>query len=412
MYTNSSHPSSYPSSHMADYPAEGAYPHQYAQRHPNKPRRSSTFWLIVGAIAVAGVFTLISLIALVWVVLSPTSGTQAITVPDGVQVAGVLLGDQTMAQAEQTLTYYAIPNRTITLRDGGRTWMVTLAELGVGVDIPLTVQRATEAAPGSQIQPWYTVDLSLTQQALFNMTEDINIDAAPGKAGRVMDIPLMLNRLYQNLEGEIADGIFDLSMIETEPLEETAQSTNDYNGPTTTHVVEPGQELALIARMYGVDMMDIVAQNELANPDLLWVGQELVIPAQSIYMPTAAEAPAAPTPSGKSIVVSTEKQRIYAYENGQLVHSYLTSTGLPGTPTVKGDFNIYVKYVTDDMSGPDYYLPDVPYTMYFYQGYGIHGTYWHNSFGRPMSHGCVNLPTDQAEWFFNWAEVGTPVRVL
>ena len=63
------------------------------------------------------------------------------------------------------------------------------------------------------------------------------------------------------------------------------------------------------------------------------------------------------------------------------------------------------------MSGPGYYLPDVPYVMYFYQSYGLHGTYWHSNFGQPMSHGCVNLPTPEAEWFFNWAEVGTPVHV-
>jgi len=95
-----------------------------------------------------------------------------------------------------------------------------------------------------------------------------------------------------------------------------------------------------------------------------------------------------------------------------LVRSHLVSTGLPDTPTVLGDYKVYVKHVATDMRGPDYYLPQVPYTMYFYQGYGIHGTYWHNSFGRPMSHGCVNLPTSEAQWFFNWAEVGTPVRVI
>jgi lipoprotein-anchoring transpeptidase ErfK/SrfK len=111
-------------------------------------------------------------------------------------------------------------------------------------------------------------------------------------------------------------------------------------------------------------------------------------------------------------VVSTQTQRIYAYENGVLVRSHLVSTGLPKTPTVLGDYSVYVKYVADDMAGPDYFLPQVPYTMYFFQGYGIHGTYWHNNFGRPMSHGCVNLPTSEAEWFFNWASVGTPVRVV
>jgi lipoprotein-anchoring transpeptidase ErfK/SrfK len=63
------------------------------------------------------------------------------------------------------------------------------------------------------------------------------------------------------------------------------------------------------------------------------------------------------------------------------------------------------------MTGPGYYLPNVPYTMYFYRGYGLHGTYWHANFGRPMSHGCVNLPTYEAQWLFNWAPVGTLVNV-
>jgi lipoprotein-anchoring transpeptidase ErfK/SrfK len=49
--------------------------------------------------------------------------------------------------------------------------------------------------------------------------------------------------------------------------------------------------------------------------------------------------------------------------------------------------------------------------MYFYRGYSFHGTYWHNNFGFPMSHGCVNMPTPEAEWLYNFAEVGTPVHV-
>lgn len=47
--------------------------------------------------------------------------------------------------------------------------------------------------------------------------------------------------------------------------------------------------------------------------------------------------------------------------------------------------------------------------MYFYQGYAIHGTYWHHNFGQPMSHGCVNLTIEDAKWFYDWAEVGTTV---
>ncbi len=82
------------------------------------------------------------------------------------------------------------------------------------------------------------------------------------------------------------------------------------------------------------------------------------------------------------------------------------------TPTVTGTYKIWIKLVSTTMAGPGYYLTDGPYVMYFYQGYGLHGTYWHNNFGNPMSHGCVNLPTPESEWlYYNFVEVGTPVHV-
>jgi lipoprotein-anchoring transpeptidase ErfK/SrfK len=102
---------------------------------------------------------------------------------------------------------------------------------------------------------------------------------------------------------------------------------------------------------------------------------------------------------------------LYAYEGDIIVASYLVSTGVPAFPTVLGQYHIYVKYEYTDMAGPGYYLPDVPYTMYFYRGYGIHGTYWHNNFGTPMSHGCVNMRTPDARWMFYWAPLGTLVNV-
>jgi lipoprotein-anchoring transpeptidase ErfK/SrfK len=111
------------------------------------------------------------------------------------------------------------------------------------------------------------------------------------------------------------------------------------------------------------------------------------------------------------IDVNLSSQSLVAYEGDTPVYWVTVSTGLPGTPTVTGQYRIYVKYPAQTMSGPGYYLPDVPYVMYFYQGYGIHGTYWHNNFGHPMSHGCVNTPTPDAAWLYNWADVGTLVNV-
>jgi len=105
------------------------------------------------------------------------------------------------------------------------------------------------------------------------------------------------------------------------------------------------------------------------------------------------------------------KQQIFAYQGKNYINSFIVSTGTWKHPTITGQFRIYVKYLYADMAGPGYYLPNVPYVMYFYKGYGIHGTYWHNNFGSPMSHGCVNLRTPDAGWMFNWSSIGTLVNI-
>jgi lipoprotein-anchoring transpeptidase ErfK/SrfK len=372
-------------------------------------KKSSTPWLVVAGAIGAGLILLLAMVGVLGVAfLSPGR------IPAGVRVGGVLVGNKTAADATRVLQ--SLVNQTITLTDEDRSWSVPLSQLGIQVDVLASLGAAQTAAVGASIPPRYDVDLSQTQNTLISLSDQINVPATSDQLGRAVDIPFVLNRLHNDLTGEISDGVLDLNMIEVQPPVEmaSADSSGDsnYTGPTTTHIVEHGQELGLIAKMYNVSMDDIVNMNGIANPDLLYEGEELTIPAAGVYQPTAANSPPAPLSAGKSIVVSTEDQRIYAYQDGQLIRSDLVSTGLPGSPTVKGDFNIYVKYQADDMSGPDYFLPQVPYVMYFYQGYGIHGTYWHNAFGRPMSHGCVNLPTDEAQWFFNWAEVGTLVRVI
>jgi len=111
------------------------------------------------------------------------------------------------------------------------------------------------------------------------------------------------------------------------------------------------------------------------------------------------------------IDVNLSQQMLYAYEGDTIVAGFLVSTGVPAFPTVTGQFHIYIKLISTLMAGDGYYLPNVPYTMYFYKGYGLHGTYWHNNFGHPMSHGCVNMYTPDAEWLFYWASEGTLVNI-
>lgn len=110
----------------------------------------------------------------------------------------------------------------------------------------------------------------------------------------------------------------------------------------------------------------------------------------------------------KWIEVDLSEQKLRAWEGNNLFLETLISSGKPWTPTVAGEFRIWSKFKYAKMEGGGkgtksyYYLPNVPYIMYFHKDYGLHGTYWHNNFGNTMSHGCVNLPTPVAEKLFYW----------
>ncbi len=111
------------------------------------------------------------------------------------------------------------------------------------------------------------------------------------------------------------------------------------------------------------------------------------------------------------IQVDLSEQRLITWQGNKPVFGVIVSTGKKDTPTPTGVFNIYTKLEKTRMKGEDYDIKDVPYTMYYQGGYGIHGAFWHNSFGTPVSRGCVNVAPNHAKKIFNWASVGTTVVV-
>lgn len=115
----------------------------------------------------------------------------------------------------------------------------------------------------------------------------------------------------------------------------------------------------------------------------------------------------ATNPGDKHIYVDLSTQRLYAYQGNTLVMDTFISSG-KWDPTPVGNFHIWEKLVSTRMaggSGADAYdLPNVPYVMYFYQDYGLHGAYWHNNFGHAMSHGCVNERFVDAKALYEWAD--------
>lgn len=181
------------------------------------------------------------------------------------------------------------------------------------------------------------------------------------------------------------------------------------------YTVQAGDTLAAIALRTGTSSFGLAQANGVLDIPTLSPGQQLILPGDAT--PPLKPEPSGVEPvrpegySGRWIQVSLSKQRLTAYEGERAVYSTAISSGLPRTPTVVGTFAIRTKLRSQNMSGPGYFLRNVPHVMYFYAGYAIHGAYWHNRFGRPMSHGCVNLPLGAAAWMYNWASVGTPVVV-
>jgi len=143
-----------------------------------------------------------------------------------------------------------------------------------------------------------------------------------------------------------------------------------------------------------------------------WVIQTVVgLVYPSAEPPTGVE-------NGKWIELNLFEQTMAVYENGEMVFATLTTSGSKRFFTRPGLFKITEKLEITHMQGgveedgsDRYYLMDVPWTMYFDERRALHGEYWHDHLGYPSSHGCANLSFADAEWMFNWAELGDWVYV-
>lgn len=148
-------------------------------------------------------------------------------------------------------------------------------------------------------------------------------------------------------------------------------------------------------------------------------GLQVKVPTEKLISKVSAPQKVLGETSNKRIEVDLTHQRVYAFEGDNKVFDFPTSTG-KWYPTPTGEFKIWIKLRYTKMEGGNpgtntyYYLPNVPYVMFFYnkdvsksRGFSLHGTYWHNNFGHPMSHGCVNMKTEEVAQLYTWANPST-----
>ncbi|MBE9225792.1 L,D-transpeptidase [Phormidium sp. LEGE 05292] len=159
-------------------------------------------------------------------------------------------------------------------------------------------------------------------------------------------------------------------------------------------------------------METIIRSTWLRRSSVFWVSLALAIATLFAWtVPTSAASRSSRGGSGRWIEVDLSSQRLYAWQNGRRIYSSRISSGKRSTPTRLGTFAIQRKYLYKTMRGRGYVAPNVPYTMFYSGGYAIHGAYWHNRFGTPITHGCVNLPVGKARQLYSWAGPGTRVVI-
>ncbi len=165
---------------------------------------------------------------------------------------------------------------------------------------------------------------------------------------------------------------------------------------------------------------DLSGKFDPSQKEGVFMGQKVSVPSNLAQNINNSKVVLGDTSSSnKHIYIDLSAQKLYAKEGDRTVYEFLISSGKWGrTPT--GNFTTWIKLQATRMKGGStalgtfYDLPNVPYTMYFYgdgipksRGYGIHGAYWHNNFGHPMSHGCINMRIEEAHLLFDWANPPT-----
>jgi hypothetical protein len=235
-------------------------------------RQYLPYWIGGGALVLVAVALVTVLLVLMIAVLFQPR------IADGVSVAGIGVGGLTTQEASDRLSEQ-FASRQITLVDLDRQWQVPIAALGVSFSIDEAVQQAVSARADAQITPQYRVDIQRATDGLVALSPQVNlapVDGNPPINGRTLDIPSMVDRLRADATGELADGLFELNMIELPAvLLEGATGTGEF----TIHRVEAGDGLAGIALEYGVTLAEILAINpEITDANILQVGQEIRIP--------------------------------------------------------------------------------------------------------------------------------------
>ena len=327
-------------------------------------------------------------------------------------------------------------NASITLDDENTTFVVSPGSEGTSVDSDALKNAAATAATSLS-----SADVSVTYETKAPAVSDADAQTVADKANGWVTQDVTVTGADH--ESYTADNATKASWITVTASESAAPTISvdsskvsewvdaqveDVNEEPVTgkrNVDSQGKEVAI--------SVDAVDGREVTNADTVDEGivdalsggksysgsfetKELKATWEERKIAAGAEnLPYQATDGEKWIDINLSSKTVTAYEGATVVHGPVSVVdGAAATPTVTGTYRIYQQNETQTMrgenaDGSNYETENVPWISYFYQGYALHGAYWRSSFGYSDSHGCLNMPVDEAHWIYNWAEKGTTV---
>ncbi len=307
---------------------------------------------------------------------------------------------------------------TIAFDPATAAYVVTPAVPGRGLD-HASVEDAYEARlldpslPAAFDGELVDLEADITTEAATSRVEQLNamVAAAGFYVGEERTVPIAPEVLasWLTLTPDTAQGTIDISadraaiqsVVDTLPAAVDRAATNGVQVVNKAGKVLRTEQAGADGRVLGATAGVAAAfASQLAAGDAAYALDVEVTPTQT-------------TTVVRMLEVDLSEQRLYVKENDVVIDSWLISSGMPGWSTRQGNFTVNAKVRVQDMGNTEvgYLQPDVEWVMYFSGDQAFHAVYWRNIWGRPLSHGCVGMPTDLAKRIYQWADVGTDVWV-
>lgn len=169
---------------------------------------------------------------------------------------------------------------------------------------------------------------------------------------------------------------------------------------------EPGEDKEVIGNLTHNQVVQILEETTVDSVAWYRIGRDQWVNSSWIGAARLKERPRNIRANERWVGICLKEQTVIAYEGDTPIFAALAATGVANTPTVQGVFRTWWRLESRRMTGPGYYLEEVTWTEYFHGGYALHTAYWHDVFGRPRSHGCVNLSPYDAWWIHQWSAAG------